>query len=194
MPPSLTITIADVKPISDALVPTMGFTLSIMNGSGERADSCSLYCDVFMKVTEEDALKELYWGTMYILVPSVVDVGATVECMGRLKCTYDTDISVSKYLSVIGDEIPLKLEFYGSYTYPTSPFTGQIPRISKEYALPASRWMKMIHKYYRNIRWIAIKKDTLETLDGILEERELHTHDEVIKALLKAQLSKPVEK
>ena len=185
MPPKLTINIVDVKPVVDSLIPTMGFRLAITNSSGENATSCSLYGDVFIKVIEEDKPKELFWGTIHVIVPSSINVGQNVEHIGRLACPYDVDLSVSKYLNVVGDEIPIKVDFYGSYTFPSSPFTGLIPKISKEYALPSTRWRRMLHEYYRDILWIAVRKDTFEELKKILEERELHTHDEAIRSLLK---------
>lgn len=185
MPPNLTITVVDVKPVPDSLVPTMGFRLAVTNSSGENATSCSLYGDVFMEVTEEEKPKGLYWGTIHVIVPSPINVGQSVECTGRLPCPYDVDLSVSKYLSVVGDEIPLKVEFYGSYTFPSSPFIGLIPKTPKDYALPSTRWKRMLHDYYKDILWIAVRKDTFEGLKKILEERELHTHDEAIRSLLK---------
>ena len=193
-PPKLTITVVDVRPIHDSLVPTMGFRLSISNTAGENATSCSLYVDVFMKVPEEGGSKDLYWGTMHVIVPSPINVGQTVEQIGRLVCPYDVDLSVSKYLSVVGDDIPLRLEYYGSYTFPSAPHVGQIHKTSKDYALPASRWKRMIHDYYRDILWIAIRKDTFNELKKILKERELHTHDEAIKVLLNERTLKQVEK
>ena len=183
MPPKIDVTLVDVRPIPDALIPTMGFHLEVRNTSGEPATSCLLVCDVFMKVIEAGKSRELFWGTMRIPVKSKIDVGQTVPCHGRLACTYDVDLSVSRYLSVVGDEIPLKLVLYGNYTWGNQ--AGVLTDIVKEYALPASRWKKTVLEYYRDILWIAIRKDTCDELEKIIEKRHLHTHDEAIRSLMK---------
>jgi hypothetical protein len=190
----LEVNVLDVKPVLDALAPMMSFLVEIRNSSGEQATSCLLFSDVFIKVIEGGAPKELYWGTMQIPVASSVSVGQSVKLEGRLACTYDTDLTVSKYLSVLGDEMPLKLDFYGSYTYPSSPYCGHFGKIPKDYALPTSRWKKMILEYYRDILWIPVRKDTFEELKKIIEERHLHTPDEALKALLKEKAPKLTEK
>ena len=183
MPPKIEVTLTDVKPILEALIPIMGFHLEVRNASGEPASSCLLLCDVFMKVTLAGEKRELFWGTMPIYVNAAIPTGQSIQCIGRLECTYDVDLSVNRYLSVVGDEIPLKLVFHGTVTWGTA--SGIVTDIKKEYALPASRWKKMVLEYYKDIRWIAVRKDTLDDIKKIIDERQLHTHDEAIQALMK---------
>lgn len=183
MPPKIDVTVVDVRPIPDSLVPNLGFNLEVRNTAGDQASSCSLLCDVFMKVTEAEEEREFFWGTIPIYVKAAIPAGQAIECLGRLECTYDVELSVNRYLSVIGDEIPLKLVFHGTHTWATS--TGIVTDIVKEYALPASRWKKMVLEYYKDIRWIAVRKDTLDDIKKIIDNRQLHTHDEAIQALMK---------
>lgn len=184
MPPKIDVTVVGVSPIPDSLVPNLGFNLEVRHVSGEATTSCMLICDVFMKVTEKGMSKELFWGNMLIPVKTPIVPGGHVEkCVGRLECTYDIELSVTRYLSVVGDEIQLKLVFYGTVTYGTQ--TMILADISKEYALPASRWKKMVLEYYKDIRWIAVRKDTLDDIKKIIDERQLHTHDEAIQSLMK---------
>lgn len=183
MPPKIDVTVVDVRPIPYSLVPNLGFNLEVRNTAGEQVSSCSLLCDVFMKVTESGQKRDFFWGTIPIYVQSAIPAGQSIQCLGRLECTYDVDLSLNRYLSVIGDEIPLKLVFHGTITWGTA--SGIVTDIEKEYALPSSRWKKMVLEYYKDIRWIAVRRDTLDHIKKIIDEKQLHTHDEAIQALMK---------
>ena len=107
-----------------------------------------------------------------------------------LPCTYDFEVTGSKYLHALRDgTIPLALLFSGTiFTRGSNGFgVEQVPWDREaSYLLPVQVWQEMIALNYPNTGWVRLDRDIIEAMSRYRAERGLTTWDATVESLLAA--------
>src|SRR3954468_15786900 len=105
-----------------------------------------------------------------------------------LPCTYDFDVTASRYLHSVGDgTIPLVLLFSGTvFTKGSSGFAvEQVPwDCEAAYQLPVSVWHRMIASYYPATGWVRLDRDVLGALADFRSRHGLTSWEGTVQVLL----------
>jgi hypothetical protein len=105
-----------------------------------------------------------------------------------LPCTYDFDVTGSRYLHAVGDgAIPLVLLFSGTvFTKGGRGFeVQQVPwDCEASYQLPVAVWKQMIASYFPNTGWIRLDHEVLAELADFKSRRGLTSWEETVQVLL----------
>ena len=105
-----------------------------------------------------------------------------------LECTYDLEVTASKYFHALRDGmIPLQFLFSGTvFTRGEQNFSVQQVPWDREdhYDLPVSAWRDLMQLHYPNTGWLRLNRDTLDTLSEFKSARGLLSYDEAITSLL----------
>jgi hypothetical protein len=187
-----------------AVAPSM--TLELRITSAERVDAIALRCQIRVEpqlrrysATEADRLHDLFgstdrWATtlkpmqlanLSVMVPGFT--GSTTVDL-PLPVTYDMEIATTKYFDGLTDgTVPLLLLFSGTVF---SKVDGklrveQVPW-SKEssYALPVKTWRETIDVHFPNSAWLAVHRETLDSLRRFKTRHALPTWESALAALL----------
>ena len=202
----LTFTVVDVFAESYAAAPQMTARLRIEDASGEPVHAIALRAQVRIEPQrrrysedEESGLLDMF-GTrerwfdtlkpfMWMQCSSMVQgfTGIT-EVDVAMPCTYDFDVTWSKYLHALRESsIPVVFLFSGTvFTRGTNGFgVEQVPwdRESR-YQIPVQVWRDMIHHYFPNTGWLRLQRDTIEALSHYKSVRGLTTWEDAIVSLL----------
>ena len=107
-----------------------------------------------------------------------------------LPCTYDFDVTGSKYLHALSEgTIPLALLFSGTiFTRGVNGFgVEQVPwDCEASYALPVSVWRHVIELNYPHTGWLRLDRDVIDAVARYRAERGVTTWDATIESLLAA--------
>ncbi len=107
-----------------------------------------------------------------------------------LPCTYDFDVTGSRYLHAVGaGTIPLTLMFSGTvFTRGDSGFgVQQVPwDCEATYHLPVQVWRDMIAAYFPETGWLRLDHDVLKTLADYRARHGLVSWEETMTRLLRA--------
>jgi hypothetical protein len=105
-----------------------------------------------------------------------------------MPCTYDFEVTWSKYLHALKDDnIPVVFLFSGTvFTRGMNGFgVEQVPWDREAgYAIPVSAWHDMISHYFPNTGWIRLSHETLGELAMYKSVRGLTTWEETVESLL----------
>ena len=105
-----------------------------------------------------------------------------------LPCTYDFEVTGSRYLHAVGEgTIPLTLLFSGTvFTKGVNGFgVQQVPwDCEASYQLPITVWQQMIASYFPNSGWIRLDHDVVDSLADFKARHGLTTWDETVQTLL----------
>ena len=202
----LTFTVVDVFAESYAAAPQMTARLRIEDASGEPVHAIALRAQVRIEPQrrrysedEESGLLDMF-GTrerwfdtlkpfMWMQCSSMVQgfTGIT-EVDVAMPCTYDFDVTWSKYLHALRESaIPVVFLFSGTvFTRGTNGFgVEQVPwdRESR-YQIPVQVWRDMIDHYFPNTGWLRLQRDTIEALSHYKSVRGLTTWEDAVVSLL----------
>ena len=202
----LTFTVVDVFAESYAAAPQMTARLRIEETSGEPVHAIALRAQVRIEPQrrrysedEESGLLDMF-GTrerwfdtlkpfMWMQCSSMVQgfTGIT-EVDVAMPCTYDFDVTWSKYLHALRESaIPVVFLFSGTvFTRGVNGFgVEQVPwdRESR-YQIPVQVWRDMIDHYFPNTGWLRLQRDTIEALSHYKSVRGLTTWEDAIVSLL----------
>ena len=112
-----------------------------------------------------------------------------------LPCTYDFDVTGSRYLHAVGaGSVPLTLLFSGTvFTKGPSGFGVQpVPwDCDAPYQLPVGVWKQMMDFYFPGTGWIRLDRDVVSTLADYKSRHGLTTWDETLQTLLAAEAETP---
>jgi hypothetical protein len=132
-----------------------------------------------------DTLKPFLWmqtGTM------VQGFTGAAEVDLALPCTYDFDVTASKYLHALRDGgVSVVLLFSGTvFTRGQRGFgVEQVPwDCEARYDLPIAVWRELIDHYYPSSGWVRLDRALLERLAAYKAERGFTTWDETLGTLL----------
>ena len=135
-----------------------------------------------------ETLKPFLWMQCNAMVQGFTGV---TEVELALPCTYDFEVTGSRYLHAVTDgPIPLALLFSGTvFTKGVNGFgVQQVPwDCEAAYALPVAVWQQMIESYYPNTGWIRLDHDVLKALADFRSARGLTTWEETVQTLLTAK-------
>jgi Family of unknown function (DUF6084) len=110
-----------------------------------------------------------------------------------LPCTYDFDVTASRYLhSLVDGKVPLCLLFPGTvFIRGTSGFgVQQVPwDCEARYQLPVAEWRRLMDLYFPGTGWIRLGRDVLRDVAAYRTEHGLTTWDETLTALLARDMS-----
>lgn len=113
----------------------------------------------------------------------------TCETDIALPCTYDFDVTASKYLHALQDDktIPIALLFSGTvFTRGGLGFGIEHIPWDREcaYDMPVQVWKDLVRLHYPNTGWVRLDHDTLAALARFKSDRGLIGFDEAVTALL----------
>jgi hypothetical protein len=132
-----------------------------------------------------DTLKPFLWmqaGTMVQGFTSLTEVELA------LPCTYDFDVTASKYLHALHDgAVSVILLFSGTvFTRGAHGFgVEQVPwDLEARYELPVSVWRELMGFYFPNTGWLRLDHDVIAELARYKAHHGHTTWDETVRALL----------
>jgi hypothetical protein len=205
---SLTFTVLDVAPQPYAAEPILNARLRIDESSGATVHAIALRCQVRLQPhkrryseAEAEGLLDLFgprdrWTStlrnfLWLNANAMVQ-GFTGSCEVDLPmpCTYDFEVSASKYMHALEAEgLPVPLEFLFSGTVFTRSDTGfsvaQVPWDREAaYDMPVSAWTNLVAVHFPNSGWVRLSHDTIATLAHFKSERGLISLDDAINLLV----------
>ncbi len=132
-----------------------------------------------------DTLKPFLWMQCSAMVQGFTGI---TEVDLVLPCTYDFEVTGSRYLHAVGEgTIPLALLFSGTiFTKGAHGFgVQQVPwDCEADYQLPVAVWQQMIASYFPNSGWIRLDHDVLGSLADYKARHGLTTWEETVETLL----------
>jgi hypothetical protein len=189
-----------------AAAPQLTARLRITESSGQSIHAIALRCQVRIEPqrrryeeTDESGLKALFgdrdrwvdtlkpflWMQSNAMVQGFSGI---TEVDLALPCTYDFEVTGSRYLHAVHDGVvPLALLFSGTvFTKGANGFgIEQVPwDCEASYQLPISVWQQMIASYFPNTGWIRLDHDVLEALADYKARQGLTTWEETVETLL----------
>lgn len=204
-------TVRDVFAEPYAAAPQLTARLRVEESTGQTVHAIALRCQVRIEPQRRgygeqderglrsifgdrsrwaDTLKPFLWMQCNTTVQGFTDF---TEVDLALPCTYDFDVTASRYLhSLTEGTVPLTFLFSG--TVFTKGATGfgveQVPwDCEARYPLPVAVWRSMIDLYYPGTGWIRLDRDVLQELADYRTRHGLTTWDETVTALLSYRLS-----
>jgi Family of unknown function (DUF6084) len=201
--------VVDVFAEPYAAAPQLTARLRIREATGQTVHAVALRCQVriepqrrrYDKADESglralfgdrdrwaDTLKPFLWMQASAMVQGFTSL---TEVDLPLPCTYDFDVTASRYLHGVGDGVvPLTLLFSG--TAFTKGVTGfgveQVPwDCEASYELPVTVWKQMIASYYPSTGWIRLDHDLITELADHKARHGLTSWEETVRSLLDAR-------
>jgi hypothetical protein len=133
----------------------------------------------------KDTLKPFLWTFATTMVTGFT---GSNEFDLPIPCTYDYEVTASKYLHAIADgEIPIRLLFSGTvFTRGTTGFAvEQIAwHLEAEHRLPVAVWTSLMDHFYPNAGWLRMDRETIAALVRYKAAHGYITWDEAVTALL----------
>ncbi|MGQ4614899.1 DUF6084 family protein [Nocardia sp. R7R-8] len=129
--------------------------------------------------------RSFLWMHCATMVPSFSG-GAEVDL--PMPCTYDFEVTGSKYLHALREGVvPLLFLFSGTvFIRGTTGFAiQQIPWDREDkFEMPVSVWQGLMDAYYPNSGWVRLHNDTLRALAGYKSSHGLPGFDDAVTRLL----------
>ncbi|MFE3289236.1 DUF6084 family protein [Rhodococcus sp. NPDC059234] len=202
----LTFTVLDVAPERYAVAPNLTARLRIDESTGATVHALALRCQVRIepqrrRYTEAEAgglidlfgpterwrstLRAFPWLQCSVTLPGFT---GTSEVELAMPCTYDFEVSASKYLHALGEgTVPLVFLFSGTvFTRGAAGFGVEAIPWDREadYDMPAVVWRNLMQEHFPNSGWIRLDADTLRTLTRYKSGRGLLSLDAAVVELL----------
>lgn len=210
---SLVFDVLDVRPQEHAASPHLLFRLRVAETSGEVVHAIALRTQLRIEpqrrpydAEEQAGLTDLFgtsdrYGTT--LKPFLWTHASTMvqgfegstEVDLPVQCTYDFDVSATKYLHALRDgDVPLVLLFSGTvFTRGATGFAVEQLSWSLEAScrLPVSSWRALMDLYFPGAGWIRLDRDTIDALGRFKAARGLTSWEQTVAALLPAEVPTP---
>jgi Family of unknown function (DUF6084) len=199
-------TVVDIFAEPYAATPQLTARLRIQESSGETIHAIALRCQVRIEPQRRrydeadetglrslfgdrdrwaDTLKPFLWMQCSAMVQGFTGI---TEVDLALPCTYDFEVTGSRYLHAVGEgTIPLALLFSGTvFTKGVNGFgVQQVPwDCEADYQLPVAVWQQMITSYFPNTGWMRLDHDVLAALADFKSRHGLTTWEETMETLL----------
>jgi hypothetical protein len=208
-PPQLGFAVEDGGVLDDAAVPTLRFGLRIDNRGGGPVRSVVLNVQLRIAATrrsygERDrerlvelfghpqdwgrTLRSLHWANVSAQVGPFTD---TTRVELPVTCTYDLEVSASRYLSGLDDgEVPLEFLFGGTVFYAGADGRLQVRPIAwsqeAEFRLPVSAWREMMDRHFPNQAWLRLDRAAFDRLHAYRARNMLLTWEDAVDSLLRS--------
>jgi len=202
----LAIEVLDVRPQEHVASPHLLFRLRAQETSGEVVHAIALRCQLRIEpqrrrydpreqagLTDLFGTSERYSTTLKPFLwthatAMVQGFRGSTEFDLPVACTYDFDVSATKYLHALrGGDVPLVLLFSGTvFTRGTSGFAAEQLSWSIEAPcrLPVSSWRQLMDLYFPGSGWIRLERDTIDALGRFRSARGLTSWEQTFAALL----------
>ncbi len=202
----LTFSVVDVFAEQYAAAPQLTARLRIEESTGEAIHAIALRCQVRIEPAKRrysedeesglldmfgtrerwfDTLKPFMWMQTSAMVQGFSGI---TEVDLAMPCTYDFDVTWSKYLHALReDNIPAVFLFSGTvFTRGVSGFgVEQVPwDCESKFDIPVSAWKDMIDHYFPNTGWLRLSRDTIDMLAYYKSVRGLTTWEATMESLL----------
>ncbi len=203
---SYTFSVVDIFAEPYAAAPQLTARLRITESTGAAIHAIALRCQVRIEPqrrryddTDEagllalfgererwpETLKPFLWMQCNTMVQGFTGL---TEVDLPLPCTYDFEVTGSRYLHAVGaGTVPLALLFSGTvFTKGAHGFgVEQVPwDCEASYQLPIEVWQQMIAAYYPSSGWIRLDHDVLKSLSDYRAQHGLTTWEETVQELL----------
>jgi hypothetical protein len=202
----LTFIVQDVTAERFSVTPRLTARIGIVTSSPEPIQAIALQCQVRIEPlrrpyseAEADGLADLFgprerWASTqhtFLWQHSTAMVqgfaGSTLISL-PLECTYDFEVTASKYLHALRDgTIPLLFLFSGTVFVPGERGFS-VHRVSWEcearHDMPVSVWHDLIRLHYPNTGWVRLGHDTVTALAAYKSARGLLDFEDAVTALL----------
>ena len=210
---SYTFSVVDIFAEPYAAAPQLTARLRIAESTGATIHAIALRCQVRIEPqrrryedTDEagllalfgererwpETLKPFLWMQCNTMVQGFTGL---TEVDLPLPCTYDFEVTGSRYLHAVGSgTVPLALLFSGTvFTKGAHGFgVEQVPwDCEASYQLPIDVWQQMIAAYYPNSGWIRLDHDVLKNLSDYRAQHGLTTWEETVQELLATRNGAP---
>ncbi len=202
----LSFSIVDVFAEQYAAAPQLTARLRITESSEQRIHAMALRCQVRIEpqrrrysADEESGLLDMF-GTrdrwfdtlkpfMWMQCNTTVQgFNGITEVDLAMPCTYDFEVTWSKYLHALRDEtIPVVFLFSGTvFTRGVNGFgVEQVPWDREAtYQIPVTVWKDMIDAYFPNTGWVRLSRETIDSLAHYKSVRGLTTWEATVESLL----------
>lgn len=210
-----TFRVLDVAPTPYAAAPELTARLRIEETTGLQVHAVALRCQVRIEpqrrgydLDDERGIRALFgdrerWSQT--LKPfqwmqcstTVQGFTGSTEADLALPCTYDLDVTGSRYLHALrAGTVPVSLMFSGTvFTRGEHGFgVQQVPWDSEaRYELPVQVWRNMIETFFPNQGWIRLDHDVLGSLADYRARHGLVSWEETVTRLLAAVDAAPTE-
>ena len=206
----LSFEVVDVAPQEHAASPHLLFRLRVTESSGEVVHAIALRAQLRIEPQrrpydplEQEALTDLF-GTSdrySATLKPFLWTHATAMVQGfegsrefdlPVACTYDFDVSATKYLHALrGQDVPLVLLFSGTvFTRGATGFSVEQLSWSLEARclLPVSLWRALMDHYFPGAGWIRLDRATIDALARFKSARGLVSWDDALAALLPVEV------
>jgi hypothetical protein len=207
----LSFDVIDVRPQEHAASPHLLFRLSVTEASGAVVHAIALRAQLRIEpqrrpydAAEQAGLTDLF-GTSDRYASTLKPflwTHATAMVQGfegsrefdlPVACTYDFDVSATKYLHALrGGDVPLILLFSGTvFTRGATGFAVEQLSWSLEAScrLPVASWRQLMDLYFPGSGWIRLDRDTISALALHRSARGLTSWEQTIADLLPAEVS-----
>jgi hypothetical protein len=196
-----------IRAAHDTAGPALVVSLRITETSGAAVEAIALRCQLRIEPAqrryspdETNRLLDLFgpradWGsTLHAIqlasVPHLVPAfTGVVDTDFTLPFSYDVEVAAGKYFASLADgEIPLALLFSGTvFLAGPKGFTVEpVPwHLDARYRLPVATWRNAIDAHFPNRGWIALRRDTIDTLRAYAAAEAIVDHDALVERLLK---------
>jgi hypothetical protein len=202
----VTFAVLEVSPEPYAVTPVLTARVGIAVDGDDPVHAIALRCQVRIEplrrgYSDEEAagLLDLFgirerWATtqhnfLWLHTTAMVQgFTGTTQVDLPLECTYDFEVTASKYFHALRDGmIPLQFLFSGTvFTKGERNFAVQQVPWDREdhYDLPVSAWRDLMQLHYPNSGWLRLNGDTLDALSVFKSARGLLNYDDAITSLL----------
>lgn len=202
----LTFDCIDVRPLKYAASPTLAFKLRISELTGQPVHAMVLRVQIRIEPQrrryaddESELLTHLFgersrWGetlkpfqftTISVTVPAFT--GAT-EVDTEVPCTYDLEVAAGKYFHALSEGVvPMVLLFSGTVFGKGGPgfWVEQVPwHTQAECRMPVTVWDELMSRYFPNVAWIKLPRDTVDALLKYKAANAIPTWEAAIEQLL----------
>ena len=207
---ALAFEVLDVRPQEHAAAPHLLFRLRVTETSGAVLHAIALRCQLRIEPQrrpydpqEQEGLTDLF-GTsdrytttlkpfLWTHATAMVQgFAGSTEVDLPVACTYDFDVSATKYLHALrGGDVPLVLLFSGTvFTRGATGFAVEQLSWSLEAPcrLPISVWRQLMDLYYPGSGWIRLERDTIDALLRYKSARGLTSWEQALAELLPSQV------
>jgi Family of unknown function (DUF6084) len=205
---ALSFGVLDVKPEEFAAAPHLLFRMRVSETSGAVVHAIALRCQLRIEPqrrpydpAEQEGLADLfgtpdrYGSTLKPFLwthatAMVQGFEGTREFDLPVACTYDFDVSATKYIHALrGGNIPVVLLFSGTvFTRGTSGFAVEQLSwsLEAEYRLPVSVWHQLMDLYFPGSGWIRLDRDSIGALARYRTAHGLTSWEETVAQLIPA--------
>ncbi|MGI8667713.1 MAG: DUF6084 family protein [Jatrophihabitans sp.] len=209
----LRFTVLDIGVQAYATTPNLAVRLRVQELAADPVHAIALRCQVRIEPqrrgygdVEEELLLDIFgrrpqWSStvrpfLWTHTSTLVQgfTGST-EVELELPCSYDFEVSASKYLHALRDgEIPLVFLFNGTVFSrgETGYAVHQLPWDAEAaYLMPVAVWRAVLDQHFPNSAWLRLGTETFEALQHYRTTHALLDWDETMTELLRRALAGP---